>query len=64
MMLKSLIIAIVGGSLLAAPSFAGNRNSQMNQNIQTCRGKVAAKHVPAASRQAEMDKCLNDVQGY
>jgi hypothetical protein len=64
MMLKSLIVAIVGASLLVGPSLAGNRNSEMNQNIKTCRGKVAAKHVPPANKQAEMDKCLNDVQGY
>ncbi len=64
MTIRYLIIAVMGGTLLAGPALAANRNSPMNQNIKTCREKVAAKHVAAASRQAEMDKCLNDVQGY
>jgi hypothetical protein len=64
MKMKCFIIAVIGGSLLTAPALAANRNSVTNQNIKTCREKLAAKHVPAATRQAEMDKCLNDVQGY
>jgi hypothetical protein len=43
---------------------AGNRNSLTNTNAKMCRGKVAAKHVPAANKQAELDKCAADPQGY
>jgi hypothetical protein len=61
---KALIVAIVGSSLLIGPAFAGDRLDKSHENARICRGKVAAKHVPAANKQAELDKCAGDPQGY
>ncbi len=64
MKFKSLTVAIVGASLLVGPALAGDRLDKSHENARICRGKVAAKHVAAANKQAELDKCAGDPQGY
>ena len=64
MKLRNILVAFVSISLLASPASAGNRNDKNEQNKKMCRGKVAAKHLPVASRQAEMDKCMDGPDAY
>jgi hypothetical protein len=50
MLTKGIVAAVVALSIIAGPALAGNRNSAINQNAKMCRGKVAAKHVPASKQ--------------
>jgi hypothetical protein len=64
MNLKNLFIALLGASLLIGPALAGDRLDKNRENARICNGKVAAKHVAAANKKAELDKCASDPQGY
>ena len=64
MKLKALLSALVGVSFLVSPVVAGDRLDKNHENARICKGKVAAKNVPAANKQAELDKCASDPNGY
>lgn len=64
MKLGKILAALVSISILASPALAGNRNDKNEQNKKMCRGKVAAKHIAAANKQAEMDKCMDGPDAY
>jgi hypothetical protein len=66
MKVRSLIVALVGVTFLTAPVFAGDRVSNMKykEAARACASKVAAKHVAAADKAAEMSKCKDDPSAY
>jgi hypothetical protein len=63
---SSLIVALVGVAFLTAPVFAMDRVSNMKykEAARACAAKVAAKHVAAADKAAEMNKCKDDPNAY
>ena len=61
---RVLIGALISVAFLAGPVLAGDRLDKTHENARVCKGKIAAKHVPAANMKAEMDKCASDPQGY
>jgi hypothetical protein len=63
---RSLVVALIGMTFLSAPVFAGDRVSNMKYKdaAKVCAGKIAAKHVAAADKAAEMSKCKDDPGAY
>jgi hypothetical protein len=66
MKFKALIVSIVGVAFLAAPVLAANRVSNMKYREagRLCASKIAAKHIAAADKAAEMSKCKDDPDAY